>query len=71
MAEVLKPRERRVLEMRFGLAANGRRHSLDEVGNELGITRERVRQLERGALEKLRSPQNSGQLRAWLDQGAA
>ena len=71
LAEALKPRERRVLELRFGLAGDGSRHSLEEVGATLGITRERVRQLERAALEKLRSPQHSGELRAWMELGAA
>ena len=49
----LTPRLRRVLIMRFGLL-DDRPHTLEEVGRELGVTRERIRQLEREALQKLR-----------------
>jgi len=52
---VLTPRERLVLQLRFGLG-NGQAHPLEQVGRELGITRERVRQIEAGALAKLRQP---------------
>ncbi len=52
---VLTPRERLVLKLRFGLG-NGQAHPLEQVGRELGITRERVRQIEAGALAKLRQP---------------
>ncbi|WP_374229158.1 sigma factor-like helix-turn-helix DNA-binding protein [Ktedonobacter sp. SOSP1-52] len=49
------PREQLVLQLRFGLG-NGQAHPLEQVGRELGITRERVRQIEAGALAKLRQP---------------
>jgi len=49
----LTPRERKILEMRFGLK-NGVTHTLEEVGKEFGVTRERIRQIEAKALEKLR-----------------
>ncbi len=52
---VLTPRERLVLQLRFGLG-NSQAHPLEQVGRELGITRERVRQIEAGALAKLRQP---------------
>lgn len=52
---VLTPREQLVLQLRFGLG-NGQAHPLEQVGRELGITRERVRQIEAGALAKLRQP---------------
>jgi RNA polymerase primary sigma factor len=49
----LTPRERKILEMRFGLK-DGITHTLEEVGKEFGVTRERIRQIEAKALEKLR-----------------
>ena len=55
LESVLTPRERLVLQLRFGLG-NGQAHTLEQVGRELGITRERVRQIEAGALAKLRQP---------------
>ncbi len=55
LESVLTPRERLVLQLRFGLG-NGQAHPLAQVGRELGITRERVRQIEAGALAKLRQP---------------
>lgn len=62
----LTPRERRVLEMRFGLY-NGERCSLEAVGAELGVTRERARQLEIQALQKLRHPAVASRLREFLN----
>jgi len=55
LESVLTPRERLVLQLRFGLG-NGQAHPLEQVGRELGITRERVRQIEAGALAKFRQP---------------
>ena len=50
----LTPREQKILEMRFGLA-DGIGHTLEEVGQEFGVTRERIRQIEAKALEKIRA----------------
>jgi RNA polymerase primary sigma factor len=57
LEEVLTPRERLVLELRFGLGGSGHTYPLEQVGRQLGITRERARQIEMGALRKLRQPQ--------------
>ena len=59
----LSPRERRVLDLRYGMES-GRQHTLDEIGLELGVTRERIRQLEAKALRKLRHPSKSKKLKA-------
>jgi RNA polymerase primary sigma factor len=61
----LTPRERRVLELRFGLE-DGKARTLEEVGREFNVTRERIRQIEGKALRKLRSPTRSRQLRDYL-----
>jgi len=61
----LSERERRVLELRFGLA-DGRRWTLDEVGEEFGVTRERIRQIQVTTLRKLRHPIHSRKLRDYL-----
>jgi RNA polymerase primary sigma factor len=58
----LPEREGRVLELRFGLG-DGRERTLEEVGRELGVTRERIRQIEQQALKRLRKPRRSRQLR--------
>jgi RNA polymerase primary sigma factor len=58
----LPPKERRILEMRHGLA-NGITHTLEEVGREFGVTRERIRQIEAKALEKLRQHEKINRLR--------
>ena len=63
--EFLSDRERQVLEMRFGLK-DGKDHTLEEVGNEFGVTRERIRQIEAKALRKLRHPSRSKPLRDYL-----
>lgn len=60
----LTPREARILRDRFGLY-DRRPHTLGEIGEKFGLTRERIRQLERQALRKLRHPSRSGELRAY------
>ena len=61
----LSERERKVLEMRFGLL-DGQGHTLEEVGQKFGVTRERIRQIEAMALRKLRHPIRSRKLRDYL-----
>lgn len=62
----LSAKEQRVIELRFGLG-DGRRRTLEEVGQEFGVTRERIRQIESKALKKLRHPRHSRKLREYLD----
>jgi RNA polymerase primary sigma factor len=62
----LSPREKRVLELRFGLM-DGHSRTLEEVGKEFGVTRERIRQIEAKALRKLRHPTRSKKLRDFLE----
>ena len=62
----LSEREARVLELRFGLG-DGISHTLEQVGQEFGVTRERIRQIEAKALKKLRHPSHSRKLRDFLD----
>jgi RNA polymerase primary sigma factor len=62
----LSPREGQVLALRFGLEG-GEGRTLDEVGEELGYTRERIRQIEKQALNKLRHPQLTPKLRSYLE----
>ena len=59
-------REKKVLELRFGLE-DGRSRTLEEVGQEFGVTRERIRQIEAKALRKLRHPSRSKKLKDYLD----
>ncbi|MGQ9466071.1 MAG: sigma-70 family RNA polymerase sigma factor [Anaerolineae bacterium] len=61
----LSPREARILRLRFGLGG-GRSHTLEEVGQKFGLTRERIRQIEGKALRRLRHPRRSRQLRQYL-----
>ena len=62
----LTPREERVLRMRFGLGMNTD-HTLEEVGQQFSVTRERIRQIEAKALRKLKHPSRSRKLRSFLD----
>ena len=62
----LSEREKRVLQLRFGLE-DGRSRTLEEVGREFGVTRERIRQIEAKALRKLRHPSRSERLKSFLD----
>jgi len=62
---LLTPREQKILRMRFGLE-DGRSHTLEEVGQEFGVTRERIRQIEAKALAKLRKHRDSKKLKDYL-----
>jgi len=63
----LTPREAKVLRMRFGIEMNTD-HTLEEVGKQFDVTRERIRQIEAKALRKLRHPSRSDQLRSFLGE---
>ena len=70
-AQVLKtltPREEKIIKMRFGLE-DGSEHTLEEVGQNFAVTRERIRQIEAKALRKLRHPSRSHRLRAFMENG--
>ena len=62
----LTPREERVLRMRFGIGMNTD-HTLEEVGQQFSVTRERIRQIEAKALRKLKHPSRSRQLKSFFD----
>jgi RNA polymerase primary sigma factor len=62
----LTPREERIVRMRFGIGMNSH-HTLEEVGQQFAVTRERIRQIEAKALRKLKHPSRSRVLRSFLD----
>ena len=64
--DTLTPREKKVLILRFGLK-DGRARTLEEVGKEFNVTRERIRQIEAKALRKLRHPSRSKKLKDYLE----
>jgi RNA polymerase primary sigma factor len=64
--EKLPPREARILQLRYGLI-NGQNLTLNEVGRKMGVTRERVRQIEAQALRRLRTPSIQKELQSYLD----
>ena len=66
MLSTLTPREQRVLQLRFGLE-DGRSRTLEEVGREFNVTRERIRQIEAKALRRLRHPSRSWKLKEYLE----
>jgi RNA polymerase primary sigma factor len=66
LLDTLTPRERRVLQLRFGLF-DERQRTLEEIGKRLGVTRERIRQIEAKALRKLRHPSRSQKLKDYLE----
>lgn len=63
----LTPREERVLRMRFGLGTKSAEHTLEEVGKQFSVTRERIRQIEAKALRKLRHPTRSKKLKSYIN----
>lgn len=63
------PREEKVIKMRFGLGNTSSEHTLEEVGLYLGVTRQRVHQIEYKALRKLRHPSRSQRLKVFLESG--
>ena len=67
MLASLTPREERVLRMRFGIDMNPD-HTLEEVGKQFDVTRERIRQIEAKALRKLRHPSRATYLKSFLDE---
>ncbi len=63
--EELSPKERKILEMRNGLTEDGICYTLEEVGREFGVTRERIRQIEAKALERIRFHERAKQLKSY------
>ena len=68
--KTLTPREEKVIKMRFGVG-DGSEHTLEEVGQNFAVTRERIRQIEAKALRKLRHPSRSRKLRSFLEDGSS
>ena len=66
MLVTLTPREEKVLRMRFGIGERAD-HTLEEVGHDFGVTRERIRQIEDKALRKLEHPSRSKKLRIFIE----
>lgn len=64
--QYLTPREHKILKMRFGLEEDTRMHTLEEVGQEFGVTRERIRQIESKALQKLKKHEQAHKLKDYL-----
>ena len=67
VSPTLTPREAKVLRMRFGIGEKSD-HTLEEVGQNFDVTRERIRQIEAKALRKLRHPSRSKRLRGFMDK---
>ena len=65
--QTLSPREERVIRMRFGLDREGHERTLEEVGQDFNVTRERIRQIEAKALRKLRHPSRSRKLKSFVE----
>jgi RNA polymerase primary sigma factor len=65
--KTLTPREERVLRLRFGIG-DGCDHTLEEVGQQFDVTRERIRQIEAKALRKLRHPTRSKKLKSFMEE---
>ena len=63
--KILSPREEKVIRLRFGIGCD-RVHTLEEIGQEFDVTRERIRQIEAKALRRLRAPERAGRLRALM-----
>jgi RNA polymerase primary sigma factor len=63
----LSPREEKVIKMRFGLGGQGEEHTLEEVGEDFSVTRERIRQIEAKALRKLRHPSRARLLKPFIE----
>lgn len=63
LKNTLTDREEKVLKLRYGLL-NGKTHTLEEIGNLLGVTRERIRQIESKALRRLRTPAKQSKLKS-------
>ena len=67
MLGTLTPKEERVLRMRFGIGTKSD-HTLDEIGRQFSVTRERIRQIEKKAIQKMRLPSRARALRTYLER---